>query len=127
VWPIAASSRNLGGARKRLAPAEARGEMGRRIAERYERAVDLWPRYGAARRQARGERLDTFCLATGSHRWYAPRFLRGRPRRARAPRARRYGLEFPAAVPVCWEATDCLVCQAAPALPSRPGPDLGTP
>ncbi|HVB54351.1 MAG TPA: ISNCY family transposase [Candidatus Acidoferrales bacterium] len=85
-----------------------------RIRERYELAEELAPRYRRARRRERGEILDGFCLATGYERKHALRVLRGRKRvspKRRAPRTRRYGLEFRRALKVCWEATDYLCAE----------------
>ena len=90
------------------------GAEPRRIRERYELAEELAPRYRRARRRERREILDGFCLATGYERKHAWRVLRGRKRvspKRRAPRTRRYGLEFRRALKVCWEATDYLCAE----------------
>ena len=82
-----------------------------RIRERYQLAEELAPRYRRARRRERGEILDGLCLAKGYERKHGSRVLRGRKRvspKRRAPRTRRYELEFRRALKVCWEATDYL-------------------
>ena len=79
-----------------------------RIGDRYELAMELMGRYSRAGKAERGAILDAFCLATGYHRKYAVAMLRGRRRvvvAKRAPRARRYGREFQAALLVAWEAS----------------------
>jgi transposase InsO family protein len=80
-----------------------------RIRERYELAAELGERYRAARRQERGEILNSFCLASGYNRKYAMTMLAGRTRvkgPIRRPRARRYeGQAFRLALALVWEAS----------------------
>ncbi len=85
-----------------------------RIRERYELAEEVTTRYQGAGRVEKGQRLDSFCLASGYGRKYAVKVLRGRrrlPLRKRVPRTRRYGPGFRAALKVCWEASDYLCPQ----------------
>ncbi len=85
-----------------------------RIRERYELAEEVTTRYQGAGRVEKGQRLDSFCLASGYGRKYAVKVLRGRrrlPLRKRVPRTRRYGPGFRAALKVCSEASDYLCSQ----------------
>jgi hypothetical protein len=97
-----------------------------RIAERYELAKELGPRYWAGARQERGAILDAFCLATGYERKHAITVLRGR-RRTTKPgqhrlRRRRYGLAFRSALRVLWEASGYICSERLqPFLPELAG------
>jgi hypothetical protein len=97
-----------------------------RIADRYELAKELGPRYWAGGRQERGAVLDAFCLATGYGRKHAITVLRGRQRGAksgpRQPRQRRYGLAFRNALRVLWEASGYICAERLqPFLPELAG------
>jgi hypothetical protein len=80
-----------------------------RIADRYELARELAPRYWAGGRKERSAVLDAFCLATGYGRKHALTVLRGRQRATRPAQARlrrrRYGVAFRNALRICWEAS----------------------
>lgn len=97
-----------------------------RIADRYELAKELGPRYWAGDRRERGAVLDAYCLATGYGRKYAITVLRGRRRMGgtgpHRPRHRRYGVAFRNALRVLWEASGYICSERLrPFLPELAG------
>ena len=89
---------------------------------RYDYAAAVARRYQRSSRQQKGWILDEFCAATGYHRKYAIKLLRGPfPRAALPPGHGRppvYGPEDAAVLRTCWEIAD-QVCskRLAPFLP----------